>query len=139
MADEVIVRRLDDLHAVNGEKVEADRRYTFEFEGQNLQLDLSEANAAEFERIFGPYLHAATVIEKQATVAQREKKTSTPKGSTGNGAAGGKPRQLSKATAAKIREWALDNGFQLKRQGPLPVDIKAKYAAHLGITVAELR
>lgn len=141
MADEIIVRRLDDLHAVDGEKVEADRRYTFVFEGKPLQLDLSEANAAEFERVFGPYLHAATEVQQEPVVAQRGKKKSSPQQSASTATSGtsGGPRQISKATAAKIREWALDNGFQLKRQGPLPVEIKKKFAAEHGITVDELR
>jgi hypothetical protein len=124
---------LDDLHALNNENVEADQRYSFTFDGAPLQLDLTSENATEFERVLRPYLDAATPVQKAATatITPKSKISSTRPAGTG-------ARKISKATAAQIRQWALDNGMVLKQQGPLPRDVKEKYAAAQGISVDEL-
>ena len=133
MADKVITKRLDDLHALEGEEIEADRRYSFVFEGTPYQLDLSDDHAAEFERMFAFYLNAATPLKE--TTTPRGKKLGAVKAPSG----GSGTRKISKATAAKIREWAIDNGMILKAKGPLPVEVKQKYAQNHGIEVEALR
>jgi hypothetical protein len=129
MTDKVITRRLDDLHAKEGREVEADQRYNLSLGGTDFQIDLSQENAAEFEKLLGRYLDAATKLEaKTGTNGKRGPRSVS---STGR-------RKTSPEYAKQIREWAADQGIVMKDKGPLPLDVKRQYAEAHNLELTEL-
>lgn len=111
---EVIVRQLiDDIDGSeirdgDGERVE------FAFRGIEYQIDLSAANAAEFEKVLLPYIDAA--VKVRGAVRPRRSKLN------GNSS----PEQL-----AAIRLWARKNGHEVANRGRIKTEIiEAFEAAH---------
>lgn len=133
MADQVTTRRLDDLHLREGRQIDADRRYEFALGDTTYRLDLDKSNAALWEEAITPFLDAATPIQKDAPKTASSGRT-TKRRVTG----GTSTRRTSKETTALIRQWAEDSGIMLKPKGPLPGDIKQRYADAQGIDVATL-
>jgi hypothetical protein len=127
MTDKIITRRLDDLHAQEGREVEADRRYTFGFEGDNYQLDLGTENAAEFELVFTRYLKAATKLEPKDEPKSNGKRVQVRTSSDSTNR-----RKTSKETAKAIRDWAAEEGIVMNERGPIPLELKELFAAATG-------
>lgn len=134
MADQVTTRRLDDLHLKEGRHVDADRRYEFSMGETTYRLDLNAEHAADFEKMFGPFLDAATPIMQEGTTKVASSAQSKRRRSTG----GVSTRRTSKEVTERIRKWADDNGIQLKPKGPLPGEVKQRYAEALGVDVESL-
>ena len=65
MATEVITRKLCDLHAVNGEKVEAEDVLQFAHDGVVREVDACSACKDEHEARFEPLVEVSRVVKKR--------------------------------------------------------------------------
>ena len=106
MAQRVNVVLVDDL---NGE--EAAETVTFGLDGSNYEIDLSEANAEQLRSALKPYIDAA-----RKTGGRRRR-------ASGRGASSGG------TSAADIRQWARENGWDVPERGRVSADVREAYAA----------
>jgi hypothetical protein len=110
MAKETRIEWIDDL---DGKPVEAEDCHTVELEVKlpgrrttRYELDMRTANVARFEKDLSKYLDKATPVR----VGQST-------GRATNGSAGTAER------SRVIREWAIDNGYEVSARGRIPHDI----------------
>jgi len=104
MAQRINVILVDDL---NGK--DADETVTFGLDGVAYEIDLAEANAAELRAALSTYIAAGRKV-------------------------GGKRRKASRAavggtSAADIRAWARDNGWDVPDRGRVAAEVREAYAA----------
>jgi hypothetical protein len=102
---------IDDIDGGN-----ADGTVRFGLDGTEYEIDLSTAHSEELRKALDAYI---THGRKVAGAARR-----APRG-TGRGNA-------SAHDTAKVREWAKEQGIQVKDRGRVPGDIIAKYQAASG-------
>lgn len=95
---------------------------TIEFSvgGKNYSIDLSEANAAAFNKALAPY------IEHARRTRATKKKTASRKSRSSSEAS-----RIKRQKSAQIRAWALENGITIAKQGVLNQSVIDAYeAAH---------
>lgn len=102
MAQKVSVQLVDDLDGT-----EATETVTFSLDGNTLEIDLSQANAAKLRRTLGPF------------VANARKGTLSPKKRRRTGA--------GRAQSTQMREWAKTHGYKVNERGRIPQNIVAEY------------
>jgi len=104
MAQRINVILVDDI---NGK--DADETVTFGLDGVAYEIDLAEANAADLRAALTTYISAGRKVggkRRKAKVA----------------AAGG-------TSAADIRQWARDNGWDVPDRGRVAAEVRQAYAA----------
>ncbi len=107
MARQVQVLLIDDL---DGSK--ADRTVSFSLEGDQYEIDLSQANIDKLYDALAPYSEAARKVRPS-----RNRKTSTQGSSTGK--------------SALVREWARSRGMKVSERGRVSQEVIDAYeAAH---------
>jgi hypothetical protein len=94
---------------------EAEGTVRFGLDGTDYEIDLSAAHTEELRKALAGYVSHA---RKAGGTARR-----TPRGRRG---------AASTADTAKVREWARENGFEIRDRGRVPADIAAKYLAATG-------
>jgi hypothetical protein len=120
MARQVITTLIDDL---DGKP--ADRTVEFSLDGVGYTIDLSDENAGKLRKSLDPFISAGTRVGRGGS--PRRAAGRTPNGS-GGGRAGG-DRDQNKA----IRDWAVQNGYQVSERGRIPQNVADAYrAAHGG-------
>ena len=109
MAQKVQTVFIDDIDGA-----EAAGTVRFALDGTDFEIDLSAAHSEELRKTLETYISHARRV-------------------------GGTPRRgtRGRATAAavdthKVREWARENGFDIKERGRVPADVVAKYKAASG-------
>ncbi len=114
MAKKVITLLTDDLDGS-----EADRTIEFGIDGVAYTIDLSDKNIGKLRRVLDPYLAAGTRVGR----AGRE----TPP-------AAGSPRMAQRIHTASrragnrsMREWAVENGFEIAARGRIPRQVIEAY------------
>jgi hypothetical protein len=113
MARQVITTLIDDL---DGKK--ADRTVEFALDGTSYTIDLSEANAGKLRKALDPFITAGTRVGRGGV---RPARTVAPVRRTASS------RDENKA----IRDWALENGYQISERGRIPQSVSDAYrAAH---------
>lgn len=65
MATEVITRKLCDMHALRGEKVEAAETLQFASEGVVLEVDACAECWKQHDEVYGPLVDVARVVKKR--------------------------------------------------------------------------
>jgi hypothetical protein len=108
MAQKVQVLLLDDLDGGP-----ADETVSFSLDGNNYEIDLSEANASKLRDALSAYVSSA----------RRAKRSRRAAGSTRGGARG---------DTSAIRDWARTQGLKVSDRGRIPADIMARYDAANG-------
>lgn len=107
MAQKVKITHVSDL---SGEEItDSDApSLSFGWNGVEYSIDLTAEEAQKFEKALKPYLHAATRVGR----AKR-----------------GNPRKTgaSGPSAAEIRAWAKDNGFDVPDRGRVPSEVRKAY------------
>ena len=88
----------------------ADETMTFGLDGRRYEIDLSSQHAQDLRQALAPYV----------TAGRRTGARSSAR------AAPGAPKA---SDAAKIREWALANGYVVGRRGRITVEIQQAYEA----------
>ncbi|NTY62087.1 Lsr2 family protein [Mycolicibacterium sphagni] len=102
MAKRVTVRLVDDLDNTRA----AAETVPFGIDGQQLEIDLSKAHAAEFRAAMRPWIAVA-----RRTGGRRISNPPSPPASA----------------AADIRAWAKDNGHVISQRGRIPRTITTAY------------
>jgi Lsr2 len=92
----------------------ADGTVRFSLDGAEYEIDLSGEHSDELRSALGKYIQHS---RKVGGAARR-----SPRGR------GGAPA----VDTVKVREWARENGFEIKDRGRVPADLVAKYQAAAG-------
>ena len=106
----VLIDDLDGTEITDGNA----QSITFSWSGVDYSIDLSKANADEFEKAIGPYL------EKAQRVGGRKNRPSSSSSSSSS------PSQVD---TKAVRAWAASNGIELSNRGRVPADVIEKYRA----------
>lgn len=107
MAQRVNVVLVDDL---DGD--DAAETVTFGLDGVDYEIDLNESNAAALREALGRYIDAGRRVGGKRRKGQRS--------SSGGG---------SGPSAADIRAWARENGWDVPERGRVSADVREAYAA----------
>jgi hypothetical protein len=101
--------RIDDLAITKDPTAEvpADKTIRFSVDGKEYEIDLSEKHAAGFWKAIRPYTEAGRPIRRGP--GRRTRTT------------------VSRVNSAKVRDWAREQGYDVKPLGRVPADIVAKY------------
>lgn len=112
MAQRVNVVLVDDLDGSD-----AVETVTFALDGVDYEIDLSDQHAAELRDAVSLYVGHA-----RRTGGRR-------RGGRRAGAAGGSSASESGASAADIRSWARENGWDVPERGRVSAEVREAYAA----------
>ena len=117
MAQRVITQLVSDLSGNevvegNGETVE------FSYRGTNYTIDLTDKEAAGFDKAVARYIEHATKVSSSRTPRRR-----TP--SSSNGSSAGR----SKGELQNIRAWARENGYEISERGRIKAEVVDAYHA----------
>src|SRR4051812_6767976 len=107
MAQKVLVQFVDDLDGTSSEDVST---VQFGLDGVSYEIDLNETNAEQLRKIYADYVAAAR------RTGGRLKS---------GGRSGGKAARSGEA--GQIREWALENGYELSGRGRIPSHVVEAY------------
>lgn len=112
MAQKVNIVLVDDLDGS-----EATETVSFALDGTTYEIDLNDDNAAALREALSGYVGHA----RKASGGRRGAKRSAGSSSASNGG----------ASAADVRVWARENGFELSERGRVPAEVRQAYdAAH---------
>jgi hypothetical protein len=89
----------------------ADGTVRFGLDGTNYEIDLSHTHTDELRQALGMYIERGRKIGGTARRAPRASRTAPS------------------VDTAKVREWAKDNGYEIKDRGRVPADLVEKYQA----------
>lgn len=95
---------------------EAEGTVRFGLDGAQYEIDLSTIHAEELRSVLAPYTRAG---RKVAAVARR----------TGRGPA---KAAVNGFSTNEIRDWAKENGLEIKDRGRVPADVITKFRAATG-------
>lgn len=107
MAQKVLVQLVDDLDGATSVDVST---VLFGLDGVTYEIDLGPENAERLRELFAEYIGAAR------RTGGRLKRGTRPAEKSGDG------------ESAQIREWALENGFDLAARGRIPGHVVEAYA-----------
>ena len=111
MAQRVITQLVSDL---SGDEMSEGKGETveFSFRGTSYSIDLTDKEAAGFEKSIRMYIEHATKVGRAArTTSKRSSAASSP------------------SDNKAIREWAAANGYEVGDRGRIPAEIRDAYAA----------
>lgn len=111
MAQRVEILLTDDL---NGEQ--ATQTVRFALDGRELEIDLSDKNAAMLRKAFEPYVAAGRRLGARTGTSRR---TTVSAGTSG----------MTKAELANVRAWARSNGYEVSDRGRVKGEILNAYHA----------
>ena len=98
---------------------EAEGTIHFALDGTEYEIDLNSMHSIELRSTLGKYVsHARRVgapVRRGARAAGRTSRAGNPAVNT-----------------TEIRNWARENGFDIKERGRIPADVVAKYQAAMG-------
>ena len=104
MAQKVQVVLVDDIDG--GDAAET---LSFALDGVGYEIDLSEKNAAELRAALQPWIGAGRRVSGRRTASRG--------------------RSRSSSDAAKIRDWAKANGYEVSERGRVSAKVREAYAA----------
>ncbi|HEY9562729.1 MAG TPA: Lsr2 family protein [Nocardioides sp.] len=105
MAQKVNIILVDDI-----DESEAEETVTFGLDGVNYEIDLNATHAGELRDALATYVgHGRRV--------------------SGRRRSGGAATTANGPSAAEIRTWARENGFEVPDRGRIPADVRSAYAA----------
>jgi hypothetical protein len=107
MAQKVLVQFVDDLDGTSSDDVTT---VQFGLDGVSYEIDLNADNAEQLRKNFANYLDAARRTGGRLKSGSR---------------VGGKPARSGEA--GQIREWALENGYELSGRGRIPSHVTEAY------------
>ncbi|MGW4498787.1 histone-like nucleoid-structuring protein Lsr2 [Micromonospora sp. NPDC004336] len=109
MARKVITILTDDLDGGS-----ADRTIDFSLDGVAYAIDLSDQNAGALRKALDVYIDAARRTGRSGIDLDRSTAPVTPAG-------------RSRAQTRAIREWAVENGYQISERGRIPNSVVRAY------------
>ena len=117
MAQRVNVVLVDDIDGSD-----ASETVSFAMDGIDYEIDLSEKHAADLRDVISLYVGHARRIG-----GRRKGNRRSGSGSGGSAATGGSAG--SGASAADIRAWARENGYEVPERGRVSAEVREAYAA----------
>lgn len=99
---------------------EAEGTVRFALDGAEYEIDLSSKHSEELRSALGKYVSHARKVGGGAT---RRAGRAAGRGGRGGGSA---------VNTTEIRNWARENGYDIKDRGRVPADLVAKYQAAAG-------
>lgn len=112
MAQKVNIVLIDDIDGS-----EATQTVTFGLDGATYEIDLNDDNAAALRDAFATYVgHARKVGRGGGGSGRRAKASSAAAADSG-------------ASAADVREWARQNGYDVPARGRIPADVRQAFDA----------
>lgn len=105
MAREVQIKLVDDLDGGT-----AAETVSFGLDGASYEIDLSKRNASKLRGALEPYLAGG----RKVTPARR-------------GRGRGRAARAGGPSAAEIRDWARENGWQVSDRGRVPAEVREAY------------
>lgn len=115
MVKRVVISITDDLDPA----LPASETVSFSYRGTSYEIDLSEANAAEFDEVMSKYLSSARKVSRDSRVSSR--RGLGERGPTGT---------------AEARVWAIKKGLDVPARGPLPPTVLDAYRREAGFRPA---
>jgi len=112
MAQRVNVVLVDDIDGSD-----AVETVTFALDGVDYEIDVSEKHADQLRKAFAPYVGHARRIGGRRRGGRRSSAAASSSGSA-NG-----------ASAADIRAWARDNGWDVPERGRVSAEVREAFAA----------
>ena len=91
----------------------ADETISFGLDGTTYELDLSKANAKKLREALAPYVN----VGRKVTPRARGRSTGAGRGRRGS------------TSAAEIRAWAREHGYEVSDRGRVPAEVRAAYTA----------
>jgi hypothetical protein len=89
----------------------ADETVTFGLDGSTYEVDLSTANAKKLREALAPFVGVGRKVPGRGR-----------RGGSGRGRRGA-------SSAADIRAWARENGYEVSERGRVPAEVRAAYEA----------
>lgn len=114
MAQKITTLFIDDIDGG-----QADGTVRFALDGTDYEIDLNAKHSEELRSALGKYVSHARKVGGGARRAGR----SAGRASRGGGSA---------LNTTEIRNWARENGYDIKDRGRVPADLVAKYQAATG-------
>jgi Lsr2 len=108
MAQKVIL--VDDIDGTEGTET-----LTYTFDGQEYEIDLSDANAKKFRAAVGPYIEKSREVHRQPLTPV----TATRRRSTGS----------RRDDLQEVRAWAAANGIEVSPRGRIKQEVLDRYDA----------
>ena len=116
----IVAQKIQTLFIDDIDGGEAEGTVRFALDGAEYEIDLSAKHSEELRSALGKYVAHARKVGGAARRAGR----------SGGGRA---PRSAaSSLNTTEIRNWARDNGYDIKDRGRVPADVVAKYQAAMG-------
>src|ERR687889_22332 len=117
MAQRTIVQLVSDL---SGDEMQAGEGRTVEFsvDGTSYTIDLTDKEAAGFDKALAMYIEHATKTSS-SSAGGRKRASSSANSTSGR----------SKSELANIRAWAQSNGYQVSERGRIKQDVLNAYHA----------
>jgi hypothetical protein len=115
----IVAQKIQTLFIDDIDGGEAEGTVRFALDGAEYEIDLSAKHSEELRSVLGKYVAHARKVGGAARRAGRS--------------AGRAPRSAaSSLNTTEIRNWARDNGYDIKDRGRVPADVVAKYQAAMG-------
>ncbi len=112
MAQKVHIILVDDIDGND-----ADETVSFGLDGASYEIDLTAENAESLREALAPYVGHA-------------RRLSGSRRSSGGGRRGrARPADTAGPTAAELREWARENGYEVSERGRVSAEIREAYDA----------
>lgn len=116
MAQRVSVTLVDDIDGTD-----AAETVTFALDGTSYEIDLSESNADALREALAPYVGHA----RRASSGRKRSGGRSASSSSSSSSSGGR----SRSSAADMRAWARENGYEVSDRGRVSEEIRAAYEA----------
>jgi hypothetical protein len=119
MAQKVKIHLISDLALAEDPESQAPAHVTrrFSVDGADFEIDMSQAESEGFDKAIAPYRGAGRLVPRGARARGRSR--------------GAKPEKPPVDTTA-VRDWARENGIEVKDRGRVPADVVARYEAAQG-------
>lgn len=115
----IVAQKIQTLFIDDIDGGEAEGTVRFALDGAEYEIDLSAKHSEELRSALGKYVAHARKVGGAARRAGRS--------------GGRAPRSAaSSLNTTEIRNWARDNGYDIKDRGRVPADVVAKYQAAMG-------
>jgi len=113
MSQRTEIQLIDDLDGTA-----ATQTVRFKLDGRELEIDLSDRNAAKLRKALDPYVAAGRRLGSETGASRRRR--------VAGGTSG-----MTKEELTNVRSWARSNGYEVADRGRIRTDIvQAYHAAH---------
>lgn len=117
MSKEVIIKVRDDFDGSD-----ADETVTFTYRGTVYEIDLNATNAESYDKALEPYVTRAREV-----VPEPSRYNGGKRRAAAGAAIGGLTHRQARLLRAKVRQWGIDNGYQVSDRARIPNEVYLGY------------